>query len=268
MKLNKKNIWEGNLNQSNKDCLTIFLTNKGDIKKQSLIQYENAIKSFLFWNYKYCNDKNINEITSQDIILYQTYLINIKKLTPKSVLFKRNSISTFFAFLYKHFPERFESIKDILINVPLPSDKEYITKENLTRKEFNLLCKTLKYENKLLPLIYLKIQFNNKLKLRELQNLKRDIIYTNKNQFGIYPIFIKDRKIPISIDEETMELLKQILEERKDSNEYIFVSNIEGVVSRIHVSTFSFWCKNIFSKVIKREIKPGMIYKNKKKKGR
>lgn len=264
LKLSKKNIiWE-KLNQNNKEYLTIFLTNKGNLKRQSLVQYENAIKSFLVWNYKNCSDKEINEITSKDIILYQSYLINKKKLTPKSVLFKRNSISTFFTFLYKYFPDKFNNLKDIFNDIPLPSNKEYIEKEHLTRKEFNLLNKSLEYENKILPLIYLRIQFNNKLKLRELQDLKREIIYVNKDQFGVYPIFIKDREAPISIDEKTMELLNKALEKRTDNNEYIFVSNIEGVISRIHITTFSFWCKDIFSKVINREIKPSMIYKNKK----
>lgn len=262
MKLNNKKIWE-KLNRNNKEYLAIFLTNKGSIKRQSLIQYESAIKSFLLWNYINCNDKNINEITTEDIILYQTYLINEKKLTPKSVLFKRNSISTFFTFLYIHFPDKFQNLKYVFNNVPLPSDKDYKEKQNLTRKEFNLLCKTLEYENKLLPLIYLRIQFNNNLKLRELQDLKREIVYTNKNQLDIYPVFIKGRIKPVYIDEKTMELLKEMSEKRKDNNEYIFVSNIEGVISRLNITTFNFWCKSIFSKMIQREIKHSMVYKNK-----
>lgn len=262
LRLNNKKIWE-KLNRSNKEYLAIFLTNKGNIKRQSLIQYESAIKSFLLWNYINCNNKNINEITTEDIILYQTYLINEKKLTPKSVLFKRNSISTFFTFLYKYFPDTFNNLQNVFNDVPVPSNKEYIEKEHLTRKEFNFLCKTLEYENKFLPLIYLRIQFNNGLKLKQLQDLKREIIYINKNQFGIYPVFIKGRVTPISIDEKTMELLKETLKKRKDNNGYIFVSNIEGVISRLNITTFNFWCKSIFSKMIKREIKHSMVYKNK-----
>lgn len=262
--MNKNNIWE-KLNQENKEYLTIFLTNKGKLKRQSLMQYESAIKVFLYWNYKYCKDKNINEITSEDIILYQTYLITKKKLTPKSVLFKRNSVSTFFSFLCEYFPDKFNNLQYVFDNIPLPSDKDYKKKERLTRKEFNLLCKTLLIENKLLQLLYLRIQFENNLKLRELQDLKRDIIYVNKNQFGLYPIFIQGRIKPFFIDEEIMQLLKQILKERNDNNEYIFVSNIYGVVSRVNVSTFSFWCKDIFSKIVNREIKPSMVYKSRRK---
>lgn len=261
--MKKDFLWD-KLNQSNKEYLTIFLSNNKTLKRQSLIQYESAIKTFLFWIYENCNNKAINKVTVEDIILYQTFLIAKKKLALKTILFKRNSISTFFTFLSKYFPNDFNNLKDVVINAPLPRNKEYSEKIPLTRKEFNLLCDKLERSNKILQLIYLRIQFNNGLKLRELQNLRREIIYINKNQFGIYPVFIKNRKNPISIDEKTMELLKSLLEKRKDDNEYIFVSNIQGVISRVNESTFSVWCKDIFSKILGREIKTSMVYKNKK----
>lgn len=231
------------VNKENREFLKIFLANNGHLKRDSLVLYERGVTNFLLWCYQFRDNKSLTEIVTEDIILYQAYLINDKKFKANYVLSQRAYISVFMNFLYKHFPEQFSERGVIFKDTPIPSDKKYEDNEPLSNAEYRSLCVFLKNREQYLPLLYLQLCHQYGFTLLEVQNMKRSAGDAKRVHLNLYEVFIDGRKDPVHITTNIMKTLWKAIENREDDNEYIFVSNNMGVYSQMHYTTFYYWSK-------------------------
>ncbi len=278
----KKAVWRM-VNDSNKQFVIKFLTNS-DIKKSSLKQYENNLKNFLIWNNLINNDKDLRDIKKTEINKYFNFLIIDEKLKINSIKLKRNILSTFYSFLNKHFPDDFKEniILSTNIDYDMLEDDNDITK--IRKKELIFLEKYLYKSGNMLPLIYLMLCYENDLKLIDLCNIKRDIVNVPKNKYGDYIYFIqeedsiendtyelyktkKNKRQPkiIHINEDLMNYIEIYNKSRKDNIDYLFISEKGEVKDRISQSAFIYWCREIFSKILDRDIRHRNLYKKSKR---
>ena len=278
----KKTIWR-TLNGNNKEFLQQFLNNS-ETQKSSLIQYETVLKNFFIWNRISNNDTDLRDISKKDFQQYINYLIIDEKLKINSIQFKKNVLSTFYAFLNKNFNADFPENKILSIQIDnnLLENRKNKKSSKLSKADFNFLEKYLSKSDKILQLIYLHISFYNEIKMKELLNIKRDIIDLSPNSYNDYIYFIDmgvaekeydknkgyDKNISkmIHIKSETMEYIKKYLKTRKDNNEFLFVSKSpNGIIDKVTPSALSYWCKESFSKVLDKKIKHSSLYgKNRK----
>lgn len=251
--------------EENDELIKIYLTNKGSLSVSSLKQYKTSIYSFADFLYRKRQKKSFKEVNREDVILYQCYLFDRKRLKRNSILLKRSVIYNFYSFLAENIDKKtYQPIYDSLYKIELPSKKNILKKnENITKQEYQKLYKHLKNkETKQLQLLYLVLQYENNLKLKELQNLKKDIICLLPDRQGIYNAYIEGRENPIVINSKTMNLIKSIVEKRNDNNEFLFtIKDTNHKVNQIHFTTFQYWVKDPFSKIVKRPLKTSMMNK-------
>lgn len=243
------------LNKENLKYLRIFIENSKRTKK-TLVQYESSLKNFLFWYGGNCNNKHLKHITTGDLLLYQHYLRVEKNLKGHSINFKRNALSSFYSFLITYFPDVFPvHIIDVFKELPRVSiDVEKRKNSKVTANEFKMLCTVFNNNKNYEMVLFLKLVYNYKLKITEIRNLKRDIIFIPRNQKGLYPIYIEGRNKPVQINKQTMEDIKFFIRDRDDDFPYIFCKVHDGVYARPHISTFSYWITNTVSVVLGRKL--------------
>lgn len=257
------------VHKDNFKFLEIFLQNNGRKSKETLRQYENSLKQFLLWYATRGTKKHLKEISMIDLLMYQEFLRDDKKLIGSSINFKRNTLSSFYSFLIKFFPDEF-SPKILLIFKEVPPATVKIDKRDgrgLANNEYKLICKYLEKNKDFELLLFVKLQYFYGLKLKELRDLPRDILYIPKNQRGLYPVYFPKRRCPVYFNQEIMDEINRYVENREDDFPYIFYKVHNGVFMRPHLTTFNYWVTNNLSALVGRKLTPQRLYrKNVKKK--
>lgn len=243
------------IHNENLKYLRIFLENNRRTKK-TLVQYENSLRNFLLWYAGNCNNKHLKNITTTDLLLYQHYLKVERNLKGNSINFKRNALSTFYSFLITYFPDVFPiHILDVFKEVPRASvDFKNRKTSKVTANEFKTLCTILGNNKNYEMILFLKLIYNYQLKIIEIRNLKRDLIYIPRNQKGLYPVYIEGRSKPVYFNKQMMNEIKLYIKDREDDLPYIFYKVHDGVITRPHISTFSYWITNTISGILGRKL--------------
>lgn len=267
----KKTIWRL-VNENNKTFLMKFLS-QSDAKKQSLKQYEYNIKHFYIWNNIENGDKDIRDVSKEDLYRYFNFLIIDEKLKTNSIKIKRNILATFYSFLVKNFPSDFKEniVLQVNINYDLSDDNDETP--TIRKRELEFLEKYLYQNGNLLQLIYLLLSNNNNLTLEQLRHIKRDIVNAKQTKYGDYIYCIKRNDLKkcsykprlIYMKEDIMEYIRIYEKSRIDDIDYLFVNEKKDNVDVISTSAFSYWCKEVFSKILNRDIKHSNLYRKNKK---
>lgn len=258
--------WE-KVNPKNKEMMEDFLLAKGSLSPQSLKQYNNALKIFFIWVLEFAKNKFIVDLKKRDFLKYQNFLLN-KGLSSNAVRFKRSAVSSLCNYIENYYEDKYPTFRNITSNVEnIPNDNVY-EKEPLTLEELDKLRKHLKENEKWQQLAYLEISYSTGARREEIRQLRKEIINYKINDKGYYTTHKvrckgKGRKGEIrelAFSQQAMDALRKWIEVRGEDNcEYIFVSKYKGKIKQVSESTFNYWCRNIFSKVVGRRVHPHLL---------
>lgn len=268
--------WEG-VNKTNKDLMEGFLASSRNLSPQTLKQYRNALQIFFIWVYEQGGNRPIYELKKLDTLMYQNWLLD-QGLSAGTIRFRRSAVSTLcdFIILYYGDADPYKDFRNLVDGVEAPKGNKVHEKIPLTIDELNKLRRVLKEEERWQQLAYLEISYSTGARREEIRQLRREIVNAEKILIGKSVLYKthkvrakgggKEGKITqLAFSQEAMDAIKKWDKERdklegKDESEYLFIAtSVKNGSSQLSKSTFNYWCKNIFSKILGRRIHPHLL---------
>lgn len=260
-------FWENEVNENNKELIEDFLSQE-HLSKQTLKQYESALKIFAKWVHDYLKNKDITELKPRDALKYQNWLIG-KELSSSAIKFKRSAVSSLCGYIEVYYSDEYPNFRNIytkaIPNVAKTSAKEKVP---LTTKEINKIIKELKKREEWQKLAYVCFTYITGCRREESRQLLKEIITYEKakDKDGSDKKFYithnirakgkgKEGKVrKFTFDQQAMDAIKKWIEYRSaqvenDDCPYVFVSKGKDGYKQISANTFNLWCEE-FSEII------------------
>lgn len=258
------------VNEENLELMEEFLESKRDLSDKSLEQYKNALQIFFLWVLDKGRNKFIVELKKRDILKYQNYLLD-QGLSANAIKFKRSAVSSLCNFIETYYEDEYPKFRNIVKGVDAPQGGKIHKKEPLTPEEMETLRKKLAELEKWQQLAFLEVGYATGGRREEIRQLKKEIVNYPANEKGFYSTHDvrckgrgkqgKVRKLYFS--EQAKQAISKWLEVRgEDDCEYIFVSKVHnggGERQLINETSFNYWCKEIFSKIVGRRVHPHLL---------
>lgn len=257
------------VNEWNRDITEEFLQ-QGHLSPHTLNQYKSALRIFFRWVKDNCKNKPLYELKPRDALKYQNFLIN-RGLSSSGIKFKRSSVSSLCGFVELYYAEEYPLFRNIYNKkIPNPPKTLKHEKQPLTKEELDKLIATLEEHEEWQMLAYIWFSYSTGCRRSEaLQLLKEVITYEkvkDKSYYLTHNIRCKGRgregKVrKLVLDERAMQAIKKWLEVRgEDECEYVFVKKTrDGRVNQLNVTSFNYWCKEIFSEIVGRRVHPHQL---------
>lgn len=260
-------FWENEVNETNKNLIEDFLS-QGHLSKQTLKQYESALKIFAKWVYDHARNKNITDLKPRDALKYQDWLIG-KELSPSAIKFKRSAVSSLCGFIEVYYNEEYPKFRNIYTKaIPNVAKNNVKEKVPLTTKEINKLIKELKKRGELQKLAYVYFIYVTGCRREESRQLLKEIITYEKAKdkdgkekpyYLTHPIRAKGKgregKVrKFKFDDQAMDAIKKWIDYRNtqvenDDCPYVFVSKKKDGYKQLSANTFNLWCEE-FSEIL------------------
>lgn len=260
-------FWENQVNDVNKELIEDFLSQE-HLSKQTMKQYESALKIFAKWVHDSCRNKDITELKPRDARKYQDWLIK-KGLSPSAIKFKRSSVSSLCGFIEVYYSDDYPQFRNIyskaIPNVAKTAVKE---KNPLTIKEIEKIMKVLLKNEDWQKLAYISYTYITGCRREETRQLLKEVASYEKHvdksgdvksYYLTHSIRAKGRgregKVrKFKFDDKAMEYIKKWIEYRStqvenDTCPYVFVSKSKGNYKQISANTFNLWCEE-FSEIL------------------
>lgn len=257
------------VNSENRKITERFL-NQLQLSPDTLKQYKSAARIFFRWVYEYEDDLSLHKLKPRHALNYQNYLISLQ-LSPNSIKFKRNVISSLCGYYEVFYGEDYPLFRNIF-NKKIPNVSKQAVREKvpLTKEEYELLCSELEKREEWQMLAFLKFTYSSGCRKSEVHQLLKEVATYEKakDKEGNYKNFYKTHNIrtkgkgiegnvrKLLFDEGAMSAIKKWLEVRdEDDCPYVFVNKTKaGDVSQLSKSTFNYWTSSIFSEIIGRHM--------------
>jgi site-specific recombinase XerD len=263
-------FWDNEVDEINKELIEDFLS-QNHLSKQTLKQYESALKIFAKWIYDHVGkDKSVIDLRPRHARKYQDWLIS-KGLSPSAVKFKRSAVSSLCGFIELYYDREYRDFRNIyskaIPSVPKSNVKE---KKPLTVDEIDKLVNELTNREEWQKLAYVLFTYTTGCRREEARQLLCEVSTyekhikkgEQKNYYLTHTIRAKGKGSEgkprkFKFDEKAMEAIKKWIEYRKsqvsqvfgDTCPYVFVSKGKDDYRQISANTFNLWCDE-FSKIL------------------
>lgn len=274
--------WDS-INPKNRKIVEEFLRESTQLSKQTLSQYESALKIYFYWIKENSEDKDFDKIKSRDFLIYQNYLIR-RGMSSSGVRLKRAAVSSLNQYLETYYEELgFRNY--ITKKISSPPQAFVHEKEPMTLEEYSHMCKVLEEKELWQQLAYLKFTFSTGCRRGESVQLLKEVLSYEKMEkeitikddenneqvktatyYTTHKIRCKGRgkegKVRVfQFGEEAMIALKKWIEIRgEDECPYVFVSSTKnGKTRNLNPSTFNLWGKKFFEPILGRRFHPHLL---------
>lgn len=261
-------------NESNRKIVEKFLKNRqAQLSPQTLKQYTSGLRHFLRWIHEEIGeDKEITSLKPRHGEEYITYLASAG-LSSAGVRFKVASASSLCKFIIRNYDDEYPRFKNIFDGAEKPPKGDVREKKPLAPEEYKLLLDTLEERGEWEMIAYVKFTYATGCRRAEARQLLKEIVGYSKVRhpktgiekpyYNTHNIRCKGRgkqgKVrKLIFDDEAMDAIKKWIDVRgEDDCPYVFVVKTKaGKVSQVSETTFNYWCKEIFSKIVGRRVHP------------
>ncbi len=260
-------FWKNEVNETNKNLIEDFLS-QGHLSKQTLKQYESALKIFAKWVHDHARNKDITDLKPRDALKYQDWLIG-KELSSSAIKFKRSAVSSLCGFIEVYYNEEYPKFRNIYTKaIPNVAKNNVKEKVPLTTKEINKLIKELKKRGELQKLAYVYFIYVTGCRREESRQLLKEIITYEKAKYKDgkeKPYYLthhirakgkgREGKVrKFKFDDQAMDAIKKWINYRNtqvenDDCPYVFVSKKKDGYKQLSANTFNLWCEE-FSEIL------------------
>lgn len=260
-------FWNNQVNEENRELIEDFLSQE-HLSKQTLKQYESALKIFAKWVHDYCRNKSIPELRPRDARKYQDWLIS-KGLSPSGIKFKRSAVSSLCGFIEVYYDKEYSDFRNIYTKA-IPNVAKTAVKEKipLTTKEIKKLTKELEKREEWQKLAYVYFTYSTGCRREESRQLLKEVVTYEKakdKEGNEKPYYIthnirakgagREGKVrKFTFDDNAKKAMEKWIEYRSEKVEnddcpYMFVSKGKDGYRQVSANTFNLWCQE-FSKIL------------------
>jgi site-specific recombinase XerD len=258
------------VNKENRELVEEFLSVSKQLSKQSIKQYTSGLKQFFFWIYENMGDKVFYKITKRDFMKYLGCLTE-RGLSSSALGFKKSSVSTFCNYIENIVAdevEEYKSFRNFTRGLPTISKNSVYEKIAITKNEYDLIMKTLKEDDDFLGIAWVAAAFNIGARRSELIQFKTEILnYIPKDgkNFVLSHLIrgkgkgLDGKPLRYMISLECMEYLKQYVENRGFSHEFIFAYDRNDKTSLLSREWANYFCQNKLTNILGRRVNPHLF---------
>lgn len=253
-------FWNNEVNETNKELIEDFLSQE-HLSKQTLKQYESALKIFAKWVHDYCRNRDITELRPRDARKYQDWLIT-KGLSSSGIKFKRSAVSSLCGFIEVYYDKEYPEFRNIFTKA-IPNVVKTVVKEKipLTMNEINTLINELEKRGELQKLAYVYFTYSSGCRREESRQLLKEVVTyervkdkegNEKPYYTTHNIRAKGKgregKVrKFTFDENTRQAIENWIKHREvqveeDDCPYVFVSKSKDGYKQLSPNTFNLWC--------------------------
>ena len=253
-------------NDWNKMIIDEFLQQQ-HLSDQTLKQYESGARIFARFIKETAMNKPFHELKPRDALKYQNYLLQIG-LSPSAVKFKRSIVSTLCNYIELYYGDDFPLFRNIFNKaIASPAKQAVYEKKPLTKEEMETLLTTLKNQNELQMIAYIKLSYSTGARRAEIAQMKKEMVnypkVEGKNYYKTGDIRTKGRgkagKIrKLSYDDSAREAIVEWLEQRgEDECDSLFVKKTKlGKTTPLQPEAFNNWCATKFTDILGLRVTP------------
>lgn len=254
------------------------------LSPKSQKQYFSALRIFLYWVAKNCNNKRIVDIESRDYLKYQNWLQR-DGMSEDGIRLKRSVVSSFNEYIMVYYQKEYPTFRNFITKqIKIPATGAVYKKEPLNPQEYQMLCEELEKQEEWQKLAYLMFSYSTGCRREEARQLLKEFITyepivknvktkdENGNETEVEVITYRTHDVrckgkgelgkvrKLQVDEATMNVLKKWIEVRgEDDCPYMFITKYQGVINHVSETTLNKWCHNVFEKIINRRIHPHLF---------
>jgi site-specific recombinase XerD len=256
--------------QEHKLLVEEFLEMNMSLSKQTLKQYESAIKQFFYWVHTVINDKHITEITKRDFMRYRNYLQS-RGMSSSGISFKKSVVSSFNNYIENIVADddpKYKNFRNFTRGLPsIPKNTVY-NKVKITKDEYNEMINVLLSDKNYLAVAWVATAFNVGARRAEIPQLKAEIISYDmaKGQNYILSHIVRGKgksddgkPLQYMINAEALKYIKLWIEKREYESEYIFTTKYKGKIKPMSEAWADNLCNNVLSDILGRRINPHLF---------
>ena len=271
-------------NVSSRELIDEYLDNSTHLAGKSVDQYRSALRIFLAYINKFCDNKHVTEMKPLDFMKYQNWLVK-QGLFSSAIRIKRSAVSNLNSHIILYHGEEFPTFRNYVTQaIKIPETGKKNEKIPITDEEYAKLCNYLEEKESWQKLAYVKFSYITGCRRNETRQLLKEVVTYSpiekmvkvRDKDGIEAIVPMkkyrtnlitckgkasnaDRIRRLSFDEDTLFYLKKLLEVRGDDDcVYMFAIKNGKNISQVSESCFNEWCKE-FSDFLGRRIHPHLF---------
>jgi len=254
-------------NDENTSIVEEFLENSAHLSKQSIKQYESALRIFLKFIKDKLNDKPIFDISKREFLKYMTMLQN-RGLSSGGLKLKKSAVSSLVNYIETFVvedDEKYKSFRNFTKGLPSITANKVYEKVKISKEEYDKVVDKLLKEEKYMQLCWWVIAFNTGARKGELLQFKSELhnykIEEGKTSVDTHTIRGKGRgeegkPLKYMLNKECLEYIKLWLENREYEHEFLFTTKYKGVVKQISSGWANMFCSNTLTPYFGRRINP------------
>lgn len=274
------NFWNNNVNPVTKELVEDFLQQQQHLSKETLKQYESALRIFARWLHDNNGNKAVIDLRPRDGLRYQNYLISLG-MGASAIKFKRSVVSSLCQYIEVYYDDEYKNFRNIFSKaVPTVASNKVKTKVVLTAKDISKIEKTLTKKKEWQKLAYFMYTYETGCRREESRQVRKEVadydLFTNsesvqKNYYVTHEIRAKGKgkegKVRVFKFSKSMKYIKLWMEQRSeivkekgtvDDCEFLFVKITKSGVRQIPQTTFNDWC-NEFGLIVDKHVHPHLI---------
>lgn len=273
-----------NVSEFNRFLCEDFLTNSAELSPKTKIAYRSNLRIWFYWVFENLNNKNQTEIKPLEFKRFQNWLMN-RGCSSSDVNNKRAVISSLNNYLETYYSDDYPTFRNFINKSIKRPPKTFVhEKQPLTKEEFANLINELEKMEEWQKIAYLKFTLSSGCRRAESRQLTKDfvsavpirkkkiIIDDEGNRCEEEIIYYMTKNIRckgrgetgkvrrLVCDQDAMDAMKKWLEVRgEDDCPYMFIAKYDGVVKQVSETTFDYWFKSCFEKIVGRRAYPHLI---------
>ena len=273
-------FWENDVNPVSKMLIEDYLNQQQHLSKQTLKQYESALRIFARWLHDSNMNKAVTDLRPRDGLRYQNYLISLG-MGASAIKFKRSVVSSLCQYIEVYYDDEYKNFRNIFSKaVPTVASTKVKTKVVLTAKDIKKIEKALIKKKEWQKLAYFMYTYETGCRREESRQVRKEVanydLFVNsesvqKNYYVTHEIRAKGKgkegKVRVFKFNQSMKYIKLWMEQReqlvkenkiKDDCEFLFVRITKTGVTQIPQTSFNDWC-NEFGLIVDKHVHPHLI---------
>jgi len=269
-------------NPESKALVQEFLQDSKQLSSQTIKQYQSALKIWLCYLNKFCNNICITEAKKRDLAKFQLWLHGLE-IYEANIRMKRSAISSFNEWVLLMYDDIYPDFRNFVSKgIKVPETGKRHEKEPLTDEEFEMLVKYLERNEEWQTLAWFVFTYTTGCRKNESAQLLKEVVkqvpvervvkVRDENgeerevpikKYKTNPIKCKgkesDDKKKLSFDENTMFYLMKWLKARgEDECPYMFIAGKGRSARKPEIEIFNRWCTKL-EDVLGRRLHPHLL---------
>jgi len=269
-------------NPQNIELANEYIDNSTQLSKKTIEQYISALRVYLAYINKFCNNRHVTEVKPLDFMKYQNWLLK-QGLYDSAIKMKRSAVSNFNNYIILFHGDEFPTFRNCITKaIKVPETGRVTEKEPVSDEDYERLCEELIKREDWQKLAYLKFTYISACRKNESRQLLKEVVTYKpvektvkvKDENGVEVTFpvkkyktnpikckgkARDPMKRLSFEQDVMDALLKWVEVRgEDDCPYMFVTKRNNKWVQVAEGTFNNWA-DYFGIILGRHVHPHLL---------